>query len=446
MRTLQVPDFAALVPLLNKTPLTDSTDAVAEVELNPIGVKGWADSAQTARSPIISGIASKFALTVALSLMPLAASSFAQAQRPVKTPIVPEHILKFGGNITPIDGGYIQKLRKIVHLDDVIALNGQKNPQSGRIYNVDIPYMARNWDDAFKQNNEGRVLEAIIVAFQHKAGMRYEDGRLGKETEKAIEPLRETASGQAKIAAPTPFTPNSSPQLETTSSPSLDQQLTPQPVQQLAVTPAKSLAVAALPAVPVPLPLHYGKKFYLYTGKLPAISIPDVSNAGISGYVENLNENKTTYEKGDLILTIKNFALESRIAATRAILQDARDLLARLQKAGETQAASENQIEDAQKEVQRLESQLAKDIATEGLGKVTAPGKLTIRDFKSIMARLYAKVHRYSVILMGTGSAWIFIFQPVPIAMILTLRLTGSRSRALPALIGCRPHRRQQLT
>ena len=131
-----------------------------------------------------------------------------------------------------------------------------------------------------------------------------------------------------------------------------------------------------------PVPLHYGKKFYLYTGKLPAISIPDVLTSGIGGYIENLDEHKTSYEKDELILTIKNFELESRMAATQATLALAKDTLARLEKANETQAATSNELEDARKEVQRLENQLAQDTAKEALGAVKAPNKLTIRDFQ----------------------------------------------------------------
>jgi len=130
------------------------------------------------------------------------------------------------------------------------------------------------------------------------------------------------------------------------------------------------------------VPLHFGKKFYLYTGRLPAISIPDVLTAGLGGYVELLDENKTEYEKGDLILTIKNFELESRIAATQATLQDAQDLLVRLEQANNTQATTNNELEDARKEVQRLKIQLAQDTAKQGLGRVRAANRLTIRDFQ----------------------------------------------------------------
>ena len=139
-----------------------------------------ADSAQVARSPSFRRLANKFALTVALSL-PFAAGGMAHAQS-----MPTSHILKYGEQISVADREAVQKIRDNVNLGDVIALNGNTNPQSGKTYDVDIKWVERNWDNSFNQAREGRVLEAIIVAFQHKEGLHHENGKLDLETRRAL--------------------------------------------------------------------------------------------------------------------------------------------------------------------------------------------------------------------------------------------------------------------
>ncbi len=326
VKTLRVFSFDAVRPHLEK--FSRSIGGLVKVRLNPIGGQ------ETLRK-----FASKFVLTVALSLMPLAASGLASVATPLMAPpaAAPGHILKFGAGITPADRVIIQKLRGLVRLEDVIALNGQKNPQSGRTYDVDIPYIEKNWDHSFNENREGRVLETIIVAAQHKFGLRFEDGRLGPELARRI--------GRAD-------------------------QLTPGSVFN---SPASQIDQH---------PVNSDKKFISVSERAAAIPVEDHVVAKSGGIVTGLDQGKKEYKEGETILTLQDLELDSRIEGLRAESQNRENKLGETKALFDAQAATEQEVNQAQQQVQEVEQKLAQAKEEKANDTVTAPHDLKILDIK----------------------------------------------------------------
>jgi len=352
VKTLRVFSFDVIKPHLERS--ANSIGGLVKVRLSPIGGQGWTDQAQVARSPALRKFASKFVLTVALSLMPLAASGLASAAMPKMAPpaAAPGHILKYGESITPADRVYIQKLRGLVHWEDVMALNGQKNPQSGNIYHVNIPYIERNWDESFKQDYEGRVLETIIVAAQHKLGLRYEDGRLGPETENKID------------------------------------QIAPKDVPQAGIAPAVKIVPATIkspaPQIPQPKPAHSDKKSYSVSQKTAVVPVEDHVVAKSGGIVTGLDPTKKEYKEGEVILTLQDLELDSRIEGLNAELQNRENKWGEIKALFDAQAATDKELRQAQEQVEEVKRELAQAREEKADDIVTAPHDLKILDNQAV--------------------------------------------------------------
>jgi len=88
-------------------------------------------------------------------------------------------ILNRGDPILPQDRPAMQLLERFVTVDDVVGLNGQQNPLTGKIYNIDANYIRANWNQIFKApTTYGWAQEAAVIAAQKELGLP-EDGDLG---------------------------------------------------------------------------------------------------------------------------------------------------------------------------------------------------------------------------------------------------------------------------
>ena len=139
---------------------------------------------------------------------------------------------------------------------------------------------------------------------------------------------------------------------------------------------------AVPPQVTPQAPRSVKKEFYQVSTTARANLIEDNVVAKSSGIITNLNTDKKEYEKGERILTLENYELDGRIDQLTAALQIQEAKLADLKILFDTQAASQQELNQVQEQVQETQQQLDKARQEKALGIVTAPHKLKVRDFQ----------------------------------------------------------------
>lgn len=93
---------------------------------------------------------------------------------------------------------YVQKLKEKITLEDVKALDGQVNPQTGKVYEIDADYFKANWYRVFDSADYGWAQKTLVIAYQHKMGL-VEDGIIGKVTKRTLD---EPTTTSPKIVSP----------------------------------------------------------------------------------------------------------------------------------------------------------------------------------------------------------------------------------------------------
>lgn len=464
MKTLQVPDFKALVPLLDQAQMDGFSYGVAKVRLSPIGTQedlgrllrdaaGMEDQAQMSVPPFLRKLAGTIALAVSLSTplsglaqdnqYPIGQNSPAPATlvitAPVQAPVISTHILRYTGEILPEDRQDLQKIQKFVSSDDIIAMNGQKSPQTGRTYNVDVDWVARNRNRPYQR--EGRVIEALIVTAQHKLNAHEgltlrEDGRLGPETRRALaHALLETTQkdlqagrvlAQTNLATPSPGGMLPSSQISQQNLPQASPQVTRQESTQndlqaggiLAQTnlaagspggspppPDDLLKLPALPVTASPLKVVQGapglsttaltqqstsqpgfannKKIGAFSALLQPIPLHADVVSKADGFVTGLNLGKKEYKKGEIIFYVVDIQkIQKEIDQLTGALEVKRQTLKDVEAAYQQGAISRKALISARRSVLDLERRLAEARKNEKLGVVRAPHNLIVKDFK----------------------------------------------------------------
>jgi hypothetical protein len=80
----------------------------------------------------------------------------------------------------------IERIKKQVSVEDVIALDGQVNAQTKKPYKIDRNYFKRNWGTILTRGQISWVKQVLVIAYQHKMGLQ-EDGQIGPNTVAALE-------------------------------------------------------------------------------------------------------------------------------------------------------------------------------------------------------------------------------------------------------------------
>ncbi|MCC6759385.1 MAG: hypothetical protein IT395_07150 [Candidatus Omnitrophica bacterium] len=97
------------------------------------------------------------------------------------------------------------QLSKKVSLDDVLALDGKINKQTGQAYKIDGEYFKKNWDRVFTDQAPEWTKPVLVLAYQHKLGLK-EDGQIGPTTQVFLQmgtPQAQTSTSDLTVTAAT---------------------------------------------------------------------------------------------------------------------------------------------------------------------------------------------------------------------------------------------------
>jgi Outer membrane efflux protein len=360
MRTLQVPDFAALQPLLDRAQNTDVTDAVAKVVLRPVGGK-------QALVRLTRGILAAFAFGVTISMAGGLQAAQIKPDVDGKTLHVTvdkkdykglgKILLQDAGYPTPLWGpkGTVAEVEKIV---------------KDKIPNIERIYVGQSFDIPTKEEFKKALPE---------------QGQLRPESKKESAIVTQATAPQSAPSA----SAGSPPPLKEKSSAPLP---TPSIVRVAPAPPSAASPVAAAPT-DVPVPRAAATSQAAAPAGPVVVDIPPETTFNqvdltlvprIFGQVYGFIQGKTDFNEGEIIYKIRNFENEAGIESLENRLKNKENLLI---KSESLLAAGNRTVQAAaglRKEVQELRQQIADRRAQQALGEVRAPHKLRITNFNGI--------------------------------------------------------------